>query len=174
MVTTASTCTFTMRDEYPHILGVDNAKVRSSIILVEKFIHDLVDQGKVKLVFRKDYKARMAYHIPCHMEKLGWSIFTKNLLQMIPGADLTVLGSGCCGIAGTYGFKKENYAYSQAIGQPVFDEIARVNPEFVVSECDTCKWQIEMSTGYAVKNPILILSEALDLEATAKANCVNG
>ena len=93
---------------------------------------------------------------------------------MIPGADLTVLGSGCCGIAGTYGFKKENYAYSQAIGQPVFDEIARVNPDFVVSECDTCKWQIEMSTGYAVKNPILILSEALDLEATAKANCVNG
>ena len=110
----------------------------------------------MKLVFRKDYKARMAYHIPCHMEKLGWSIFTKNLLQMIPGADLTVLGSGCCGIAGTYGFKKENYGYSQAIGQPVFDEIARVNP------------------GYAVKNPILILSEALDLEATAKANCVNG
>ena len=174
VVTTASTCTFTMRDEYPHILGVDNAKVRSSIVLVEKFIHDLVDQGKVKLVFRKDYKARMAYHIPCHMEKLGWSIFTKNLLQMIPGADLTVLGSGCCGIAGTYGFKKENYGYSQAIGQPVFDEIARVNPEFVVSECDTCKWQIEMSTGYAVKNPILILSEALDLEATAKANGING
>ena len=170
VVTTASTCTFTMRDEYPHILGIDNTRVRSSIVLVEKFIHDLLDQGKVSLVFRKDYKARMAYHIPCHMEKLGWSIFTKNLLQMIPGADVTVLGSGCCGIAGTYGFKKENYKYSQAVGQPVFDEIARVNPDFVVSECDTCKWQIEMSTAYSVRNPILVLAEALDLEATSAAN----
>ena len=170
IVTTASTCTFTMRDEYPDILGVDNSSVRDRITLVEKFIYELLDEGKVKLVFKPGYSARVAYHIPCHMEKLGWSIFTRELLGMIPGLELTVLESGCCGIAGTYGFKKENYAYSQAIGKPLFDRIASLGPDFVTSECDTCKWQIEMSTGYKVLNPVLILENALDLEATAAAN----
>ena len=172
VVTTASTCTFTMRDEYPNILGIDNSAVRDSITLVEKFIFELVDAGKVRLVFRKDFSARAAYHIPCHMEKLGWSIFTRELLSMIPGLELKVLSSGCCGIAGTYGFKKENYAVSQAVGKPVFDEIKAWNPDYVVSECETCKWQIEMSTGYTVLNPIILLADALDLDATAAANMV--
>lgn len=84
--------------------------------------------------------------------------------------ELTVLDSHCCGIAGTYGFKKENYEVSQKVGKPLFDNIAAVNPDFVACECETCKWQIEMSSGYEVKNPVSILAEALDLEATAKAN----
>ena len=53
----------------------------------------------------------------------------------------------------------------------MFEAIKSLSPDFVCSECETCKWQIEMSTGYQVKNPILILAEALDLEATRKANC---
>jgi glycerol-3-phosphate dehydrogenase, anaerobic, C subunit len=170
IVGVSSTCIFTMRDEYPDILAVDNSKVRDSITLVEKFLFELIDSGKVKFVFKEDYRARVAYHIPCHMEKLGWSIFTKSLMKMIPGVAFTVLDSGCCGIAGTYGFKKENYKYSQEIGRPVFEQIKSLAPDFVVSECETCKWQIEMSTSYKVQNPIVVLAEALDLEATAKAN----
>ena len=170
IVTTASTCTFTMRDEYQEILGVDVSVVRDRIVLVEKFIYSLLDQGRVRLAFREDFKARVAYHIPCHMEKLGWSIFTRELLGMIPGLELTVLDSGCCGMAGTYGFKKENYAYSQEIGRPLFERIKLLDPDYVTSECDTCKWQIEMSTGVEVRNPILLLEEALDLEKTAELN----
>jgi glycerol-3-phosphate dehydrogenase subunit C len=56
------------------------------------------------------------------------------------------------------------------IGKPLFDDIAAQAPEFVACECETCKWQIEMSTGVPVKNPVSILAEALDLEATAAAN----
>lgn len=170
VVASSSTCVFTMRDEYPDILDVDNSSVRDHITLVEKFLFELVDSGKVRLVFKEDYRARIAYHVPCHVEKLGWSIFTKALIGMIPGVTLTTLESGCCGMAGTYGFKKENYKYSQEIGKAVFDSIEALQPDFVCSECETCKWQIEMSTGHIVKNPILILWEALDLEATAKAN----
>lgn len=170
IVTTSSTCTLTLRDEYPNILGLRNDDLRDKIVIAEKFLYEMVDEGKVNLVFRPDYKARVAYHIPCHMEKLGWSIFTRRLLEMVPGLELTVLDSGCCGIAGTYGFKKENYAYAQAIGQPLFDAIRAEDPDFVVSECETCKWQIEMSTGYKVVNPIVLLAEALDLEKTRMAN----
>ena len=92
------------------------------------------------------------------------------LIKMIPGVEFTLLDSNCCGISGTYGFKKENYDASQAIGKPLFDQIGNVAPDFVACDCETCKWQIEMSTGFTVKNPISILAEALDLEATAALN----
>ena len=106
VLTTSSTCTFTMRDEYAHILEIDNSDVRNSIALATKFIYELVDAGKAKLVFRKDYRKRIAYHTPCHMEKLGWAVYSTSLLRMIPGVDFNMLDSQCCGIAGTYGFKK--------------------------------------------------------------------
>ena len=106
VVGASSTCMFTMRDEYPDVLDVDNSAVRDSLTMVEKFIFELIDSGKVKLVFKEDYRARIAYHVPCHMEKLGWGLFTKALVGMIPGVALTVLDSNCCGMAGTYGFKK--------------------------------------------------------------------
>ena len=84
--------------------------------------------------------------------------------------ELIPLDSNCCGIAGTYGFNKENYERSQQIGQPLFEQIGAVKPDYVICECETCKWQIEMSTGFEVRNPISVLAEALDLEATAALN----
>ena len=170
VLTTSSTCTFTMRDEYPHILDVDNADVREQIMLATKFIFELVDEGKIKLAFKKDYRKCIAYHTPCHMEKLGWSIYSTSLLRMIPGVDFVMLDSLCCGIAGTYGFKKENYPYSQKIGEPLFNQIKELNVDLVATDCETCKWQIEMSAGVIVENPICILADALDIEETERLN----
>jgi glycerol-3-phosphate dehydrogenase subunit C len=97
------------------------------------------------------------------MERLGWGVFSERLLRMIPGVEFTLLDSACCGIAGTYGFKKENYEAAQAIGAPLFEQIRSVDPEVVACDCETCKWQIEMSTGYRVENPISILAEAIEI-----------
>lgn len=170
VIATSSTCTFTMRDEYPHLLHLDNARVRSSIMLATKFIYELLEKGDIKLVFKPDFRMKVAYHTPCHMEKLGWTFYSTSILRMIPGVELTLLDSRCCGIAGTYGFKKENYAYSQAIGEPLFEQIAEVNPDLVATDCETCRWQIEMSTPYRVENPVTVLAMALDVDATRKAN----
>ena len=161
VVTTSSTCTLTIRDEYPELLGVDNAAVRDSLIMATRLIYEKLEKG-AQLKFRSGYHKKIAYHTPCHLEKLGWGIFSEKLLQMIPGVELTVLDSACCGISGTYGFKKENYDASQAIGAALFDQIRAVNPEVVACDCETCKWQIEMSTQYPVMNPISILAEALE------------
>ena len=82
-------------------------------------------------------------------------------MRMIPGLEFTLLDSACCGIAGTYGFKKENYKVSQEIGAPLFEQIRLVDPDVVACDCETCKWQIEMSTGYKVMHPVSILAKAL-------------
>lgn len=170
VLTTSSTCTFTMRDEYAHILELDNSDVRDSIALATKFIYELVDAGKAKLVFKEDYRKRIAYHTPCHMEKLGWAVYSTSLLRMIPGVDFNMLDSQCCGIAGTYGFKKEHYNDSQKIGESLFRQITDLNVDMVATDCETCKWQIEMSANVQVENPVSIIADALDVEATIKAN----
>lgn len=161
VVATSSTCAFTMRDEYRSLLGVDNSAVRDSILMATRYIYEKLENG-AKLRFKPDFHLKAAYHTPCHMEKMGWGVFTERLLRMIPGLELTVLDSACCGIAGTYGFKKENYASSQAIGEDLFNHIRKADPEVVACDCETCKWQIEMSTGYTVMNPISILAEAIE------------
>ena len=170
VLTTSSTCTFTMRDEYDHLLGIDNHDVRDSISLATRFLLQLIEKGEIKLAFREDYHKRVAYHSACHMERMGWVPYSTRLLRMIPGLDFVMLESQCCGISGTYGFKKENYERSQAIGSKLFANIDAANPDFVATDCETCKWQIEMSTGVKVLNPISILAEAIDIEKTKIIN----
>lgn len=170
ILTTSSTCCFTIQDEYPHILGLDNSAVRDKVTLATAYLHRLIERGEVKLVFRNDYRRRIAYHTPCHMERMGMAHYSISLLRMIPSVEFTVLDSNCCGIAGTYGFKKENYETSQAIGSRLFAQIESEKPDFVATDCETCKWQIEMSTSFKVFNPIEILADALDFDATRDAN----
>ena len=170
IVTTSSTCTFTMRDEYKHLLEIKNEDVRSSLMLATRFLYNLIHEKKIRLVFRNDFQRKVAYHTACHMERMGWVVYSTELMRMIPGLDLIMLESQCCGIAGTYGFKKENYERSQKIGESLFDHINEIDPDCVSTDCETCKWQIEMSTRYKVINPISLIAEALDVEATKQAN----
>ncbi len=160
---TSSTCTFTLRDEYPHLLGIENNDVRDSIELATRYIYRMLSSGEVKLRFKKDApKLRVAYHTACHMEKLGWAYYSTELLRMIPSVELIMLDSQCCGIGGTYGFKKENYATSQAIGDNLFRKIEASGCDVVSTDCETCKWQIEMSTSKEVIHPLSILANALE------------
>ena len=162
VIATSSTCTFTIRDEYPHLLDIDNADVREDVELATRYIYRLLSQKKTKLNFKTGQKNKVAYHTPCHMEKLGWAYYSIELLKLIPNIELTILDSQCCGIAGTYGFKKENYKTSQDIGEPLFKQIEALDIDYVVTDCETCKWQIEMSTSKRCEHPISILANALE------------
>ena len=162
VIATSSTCTFTIRDEYPHLLDIDNADVREDVELATRYIYRLLSQKKTKLNFKTGQKIKVAYHTPCHMEKLGWAYYSIELLKLIPNIELTILDSQCCGIAGTYGFKKENYKTSQDIGEPLFKQIETLDIDYVVTDCETCKWQIEMSTSKPCEHPISILANTLE------------
>lgn len=160
VVATSSTCTFTIRDEYPHLLGIDTKDVREHVELATRYIYRLLSTSHTTLKL-KDKRIKVAYHTPCHMEKLGWSYYSIELLKLIPNIELKVLDSQCCGIAGTYGFKKENYKTSQDIGESLFNQIEAEDYDYIVTDCETCKWQIEMSTTKRCEHPISILEEAL-------------
>ena len=170
VLTTSSSCTLTIKEEYSTILDQDTSDIQSKVQMAVKWLCDRIDRGEVRLAFRKDFKMKAAYHTPCHLQKLGNQIYSIALLKMIPGLDLKVLEQKCCGISGTFGFKKENYAISQKIGSQLYERIYAANPEVVITDCETCKWQIEGACEIPVFNPISILVQALDIEQTTKLN----
>ncbi len=63
----------------------------------------------------------------------------------------------CCGIAGTYGMKKENYELSMDIGKSLFVQIEEAKPELLVSGCGTCQIQLLKGTGIKTVHPIDLL-----------------
>ncbi|SLM64947.1 MULTISPECIES: anaerobic glycerol-3-phosphate dehydrogenase subunit GlpC [Dickeya] len=159
VIATSSSCTFTLRDEYPHLLGLENQHVRDGIELATRHLYRLLEQGN-KLALQP-VPLKVVYHTPCHLERMGWTAYTLELLRMIPGLELQVLDSRCCGIAGTYGFKKENYDTAQGIGAPLFRQIEESDADLVITDCETCKWQIEMSTQKPCEHPFSLLARAL-------------
>ena len=80
---------------------------------------------------------------------------------LIPG--LTILQSqvACCGIAGTYGYKKEKYQISQSVGDPLFEFIKNVNAPLAVCDSETCRWQITHGTGLPAVHPVELVASSL-------------
>lgn len=102
---------------------------------------------------------KLAYHAPCHLKAQGIGTPWLQLLQNVFNINILDVDSGCCGMSGTYGFKKEKYDISMKIGQPLFQRLAECNPGKVISECATCRLQIEQGSGYQAVHPVEIFAE---------------
>jgi len=160
IVLTCSSGAFALKYEYANFLEMDNSEIFNRIDYVTHFLEEQFESGKTLKL--KPVSIRAAYHSPCHLERMGGVIHSIDILKRIPGLDLVILNSECCGISGTYGFKKEYFEISKAIGSKLFSLIDQAEPEIVVTDCVTCKWQIENFTSYRVVHPITLLAMAID------------
>ncbi|WP_273857202.1 anaerobic glycerol-3-phosphate dehydrogenase subunit GlpC [Photobacterium sp. GSS17] len=159
ILSTSSTCSFTLKEEYPHVLKVDNSQVANRIEYVTRYLLKQFMNGRMPKL--NPVNKKVVYHTPCHLERTGGSLYTIELLKMIPGLELQVLDSQCCGLAGTYGFKTENYDTSMAIGNDLFRQINRAKADFAITDCETCKWQIEENSELEAIHPVSLLAMAL-------------
>ncbi|MFT7682326.1 MAG: glycerol-3-phosphate dehydrogenase subunit C [Moritella dasanensis] len=159
ILSTSSTCALTLKQEYPHVLNVDNSKISSKLDFITSFLLREFMNGNMPTL--KPVNKTIVYHTPCHLERSGLAIFTIELLRTIPGLKVIVLNSECCGSAGTYGFKKENYEVSMKIGQGLFEQIKQANADFAITDCETCKWQIEENSDLETIHPVTLLAQCL-------------
>ncbi len=159
-----------MREEYNHVLGLDTSPYKDNLMLATRWLYEEIEAGRIKLAFKEGIQRKIAYHTACHMQKLGWQLFSIEILRMIPGLETVILDQECCGISGTFGFKKENYDFSQAISSKLAANIEEAGVSEVCTDCETCKWQIEMTCHVKVLNPITILAQSLDIEKTRELN----
>ena len=79
-----------------------------------------------------------------------------------PGLDIRLIEAECCGLGGLYGFKKEKYEIAEDIGKDLAKEVARIDPEVILTDCEGCRMQIRQLTKRKVLHPVQLLRDALD------------
>ena len=158
-------CILSFRDDYVDLLGGDPRAraVSDSSMLIEEFVLHATQEGGAALSFVRE-PGKVLFHGHCHQKALVGTRQAMEVLRSIPGCRAQEIPSGCCGMAGAFGFEKEHYRTSLDIGeQTLFPAIRSQRDEFtVVSEGVSCRQQIEDGTGVQAKHLVEVLAEALD------------
>lgn len=103
------------------------------------------------------------YHPPCQLRAHGIGTPALPILRRIPDLRLTVSEAECCGVAGTYGLKAERFSVARDVGDPLFRQIARLGPDLVVTDSETCRWWTAGLAGVPAVHPVMVLAAGLGL-----------
>jgi len=160
-------CILTLRDEYPDLVSDKRVEtVAANSFMIEEFLAALHGRGELHLAF-KDVKRKLLLHGHCHQKALIGTGPSLTVLRLPPGFEVEEVDSGCCGMAGSFGFEQEHYELSQAIGSrrlfPAVQAKQRAtNGDFdVVAAGVSCRQQVEHFTGKRPKHLVEVLAEAL-------------
>ncbi|MDQ7065736.1 MAG: FAD-linked oxidase C-terminal domain-containing protein [candidate division KSB1 bacterium] len=159
-------CLLTLRDEYRYLLpgNADVDAIARNSFLFEEFLALKLDSGEVQLNIKPDHRP-IILHGHCHQKALVGTAATKALLGRISGDGVDEVDSGCCGMAGSFGYEKEHYQISMAIGERRLLPYVRSAPEQAVVAAPgfSCRSQIEHGAGRKAKHPAQILRDALQI-----------
>jgi len=154
---TAALC---LKAEWLDIEHTDEVRELSSATWeLMDYLRDLYCQGTLKTDFAP-LDLSLGYHGPCHLKALGGGLSGVQLVRLIPGVSVEVIDRGCCGIAGTFGFQKRNFELSLRAGQRMLDAFGQLEAPLGLSECATCRMQMQFATGKRTLHPIKLLALA--------------
>jgi glycerol-3-phosphate dehydrogenase subunit C len=162
IVGTSTSCTHTLKAEYREMLDVDDDDahaVAAATWDICEFLLDLHEQGQLDSGFGR-LDETLPYHAPCQLRSHGIGLPAMDLFALVPGLRAIDMDHDCCGVAGTYGLKKEKYDIAMAVGDPLFRRVRATESARVACDSETCRWQIERATDRPVKHPIEILAAA--------------
>ena len=149
-----------LKEELRHfVTGEDAELVSKNTYELMNYLLSLHAEDKLKPA-TKPIEKEYVYHLPCHLCAVGNGTASIKLLQELCGANVTDLKAGCCGIAGTFGMQKKNYALSSQIAAGLKEALEKSPTKNVLTECSACKMQIEHISDCVVRHPIKVLAEA--------------
>lgn len=162
IVASAPSCGLAIKEDWVPLLHTDAAKkIAANSCDVHQFLWKLHQEGKLNTHFGTlDYE--LVYHNACHLKTQGVESEPIQLMRLIPGVTIREIQDSCCGIAGTFGFKKENFDLSMEIGRPLFEEIKKTGVKTVATSCGTCNIQVKQGTQVEVIHTMRILQEAYE------------
>lgn len=157
-------CVSAVKEDYLDLVrDYDKAKVVADNFLpIEDFVmRHLATDGKANAF--KALNQQILYHGHCHLKSLFGTDSSKSALARAAGCSVTEVDSGCCGMAGAFGYEKKHYEISLKIGdQRLFPAIHAVPvDQRIVANGFSCRHQIEHATGRKAKHAIEILAEAV-------------
>ena len=152
------------RDEYLD-LATDKetaAKLAPNCYLFEEFLAGEIDKGNVTSEQFVPLNKTIKYHGHCHQKALSSLTPLKKILSLIPEAQVELIPSGCCGMAGSFGYEKEHFEVSMQIGEMVLFPSVRKNKEaIIVAPGTSCRHQIKDGTGEVAWHPAQILYKSI-------------
>jgi FAD/FMN-containing dehydrogenase/Fe-S oxidoreductase len=158
-------CIACFRDEYPDLLKSAAAReVAAQSFFFEEFIASLADRNRLSLHFAiPPRQRRIMVHTHCYQKALGTAEPVIKMLRMLPDTQVEEIAGGCCGMAGAFGYEKEHYDLSMAIGeQTLFPAVRGAAADTIIAAAGTsCREQIKDGTQRAARHPISLLAEAL-------------
>jgi len=161
IIFSSTSCGHMIKHEYSRLLNIPGSEeVAQRIFDLFEFLRNLKGSGSLNLHF-KELPLQAAYFAPCHLRSLNIGLPALEILRLIPGLQLDNIDADCCGLGGTFGFKKEKYEISQEIGKDLAEAIDHLKPEIVLTDCEGCRMQIRHLTGLKVLHPVQILRDAL-------------
>lgn len=159
----------TFRDEYPDLVAADKRKnaieLGKQCLLYDEFLLKEIQEGRISAEDFGSSEMNIWLHGHCHQKALvGIEQTVKVLRLLLKGAIVHVIPSGCCGMAGSFGYEKEHYQTSLAIGEMILFPtirktvaLATEKPTFVAAPGTSCRQQIYDGTGVRAVHPIEIL-----------------
>jgi len=161
VIYSCTSCGLSLTHDYPGILGVPSGrKIAENSYNVNEYILRLIDDNYISPEF-KEVDRKIAYHIPCHLRAIGIGYPAARIFAKIPGLQYSILDDNCCGLSGSYGFKKKNQETAQKVGALAAKEILKTGSTALVSDCGACRMQLSHLTGLPALDPSEIISESL-------------
>mgnify|MGYP005812894929 CR=1 FL=1 len=157
----------TFRDEFIGLTRDDlQAKARNLAkyaFTIEEFLAREIDKGHIKTEQFTEEKKLIKVHGHCHQKSLSSMTPTKKILSLPKNFEVHMIPSGCCGMAGSFGYEKEHYELSMQIGELVLFPTVRKQPEEVIIAASgtSCRHQIKDGTGRKALHVVEILYNAL-------------
>jgi glycerol-3-phosphate dehydrogenase subunit C len=169
IVANSTSCGLMLKSEAREILGVEDDDLKAvseATYDLCEFLLLLHERGELRTDFRP-LPQTVPYHAPCQQRGHGIGKPALDLLALIPELRVIELDADCCGIAGTYGLKKEKYEISMAVGERLFRDVSESGANLAACDSETCRWQIEHGTGVHAVHPVELLYRAYGLDAPA-------
>lgn len=153
------------RDEYIDFADDKNAakKIAKKALLFEEFIDQEVNKKSIDTSLFKPISKKIKFHGHCHQKALSSMTPLQNTIALIPEANVEEIPSGCCGMAGSFGYEQEHYELSMQIGELVLFPAVRDLPEdgLIVAPGTSCRHQIKDGTQTSSYHPAEVLWESL-------------
>ncbi len=157
----------TLRDEYlelvPPSLLSDAERIADNTYLIDEFLAQEMDKKRITKDMFTQEKQLIKLHGHCHQKALSSLTATKKILSLPQNYEVQLIPSGCCGMAGSFGYEAEHYNVSMKIGELVLFPTIRKQEESVIIAAPgtSCRHQIKDGTGRIALHPVEILWNAL-------------
>ena len=158
-------CVYTIKDELPRLIPTADARaVADSLVLFEEAVDADLEAGSVLALRARPGQAKVHGH--CHQKAAGTTDATVRLLRRIPGLEVESIESGCCGMAGAFGYHAEHYDVSIAMGElDLFPAVRSSPPEVcIVAPGTSCRAQVMDGTGRRAVHAAELLRDALPVD----------